>query len=530
MSDRFAGFDVSTQGCKLVVIDPSEGAVVWSDALNYDRDLPRYGTRNGVVPGLGDGVAESDPRMWTDAVESLLGRMRDAGIAAGSLRCISVAGQMHGLVALDAVGDLARPRAKLWNDVSTHDEAADLTHSVGGAERVLAEVGNVMRAGYTAPKILHMRRHEPQAYRRTTRFLIVKDWVNWHLTGGRHGGIAALEAGDASGTALWHPAKRAWSTVLVQAIADDLPDRLPSVGRSDRTIGAVGEPLARRYGLSPGCRVDAGCGDNMYGALGTGNCGPGTLTISLGTSGTAATVLDRPWTDPTGEIALYADATGGFLSLLCVSNLAGGYNAALQRFGLSHEQFDELMLGSPPCNGGRMLIPWFEGERSPDLPLAAPLSFGFAVQDDGPQPWCQALLEGAILNLQSGAERLPVSSRSIRLTGGLAASRAWRQVIADVFAMPVETVPGEGAAMGAAMHAAWVWSREHGSAVSLEDLVARFAAPDASLRAAPRAHLAAAFGLQRRLFAALSRRLRGLDGDDPFELRTELLRELARLS
>lgn len=521
MQGRFAGLDVSTQGCKLVVIDVDAGEVVWSDALNYDRDLSSYGTRDGVVPGLGAGVCESDPRMWIEAVEVLLGRL-SGNCDPATIRCIAVAGQMHGLVALDAAGALARPRAKLWNDVSTHAEAAALTAAVGGPGRVIDEVGNVQRAGYTAAKILHLRRHEPEAWNRAALLLVVKDYVNWHLTGGPRGGVAVMEPGDAAGTGLWNPVTGRWSRALLEAIDGSLAARLPEVGRADRTIGVVGSEIAARSGLSAHCRVDAGSGDNMYGALGTGNFEPGTLTVSLGTSGTAATVLDTPWVDPTGEIALYGDPTGRYLSLLCVSNLAGGYNAALQRFGLTHVQFDELMAATPAGNEGRMLVPWFEGERSPDLPLAAPIAFGFGVGDDGPGPVCRGLLEGAALNLQAGAARMPVQAAEIRLTGGLAASPAWRQAIADAFAMPVVPVPGEGASLGAALHAAWVWTRESGRPIGLGELVATFVRPDERLRCVPQSSLAAGHALQRRLFAALTRRLRGLDGEDPFALRAQL--------
>ncbi len=346
----FAGLDVSTQSCKAVVIDPERGEVSHVDRIEYDRDLPHYGTEEGAVAGLGKGVSESDPRMWLEAVEILLGRLGEAGVAADRVHCVSVSGQQHGLVALAADDTLARSRAKLWNDFSTAEECRILTEAVGGAEAMIAEVGNTQRTGYTAPKVLHLRRHEPQLYDRTRTLLIVHNYINWHLTGGPDGGVAVMEPGDTSGTALWHPGKKTWSRKVLDAIDPELLQKLPPIGPADRTIGNIGATLAARFGLPPDCRVDAGCGDNMYGAVGTGNFEPGMITVSLGTSGTACTVLDEPFIDPTGEIAAYCDSTGRYLPLLCVSNMANGYNAVLERYGLSHEEFDVIVKRTPPAS------------------------------------------------------------------------------------------------------------------------------------------------------------------------------------
>lgn len=520
---RFAGLDVSTQGCKLVVIDPGRGEVVHTDALNYDRDLPGYDTERGAVRGLGTGVSESDPRMWTEAVEILLGRLDAAGCDPAAIRCISVSGQMHGLVALDARGELARPRAKLWNDVSTHAEARWLTEAVGGPERMLAAVGNLQRPGYTAPKILHMKRHEPAAYARTAAFLVVHHYVNWWLTGGPQGGVAAMEPGDAAGTALWSPVTGDWAPAVVGAIGPELRAKLPPVLPADRTIGAICPELAERLGLSPHCGIDAGSGDNMYGALGTGNFAPGRVTISLGTSGTAATVFDEPWIDPRGEIACYGEGTGRFLSLLCVSNMANGYEAVRVAYGLSHAEFDALIRRTPPGNRGRLVVPWYEGERTPDLPLAAPVQLGFGAGDHDAATMCRAVLEGHVLNLQAGFERMPVQPAELRLTGGLTRSSAWCQTIADVFEVAAVPVEGEGAALGAALHAAWVWGRENGERCSLEDLAEAFVRLDEPRRARPRPEAVAVHRRQRRLYRALTDRLRGLPAEDPFALRADLL-------
>jgi len=532
----FAGLDVSTQSCKLVVIDPAAGCVVHLDRVDYDRDLPDYGTIGGVAPGLAEGSSESDPQMWIEAVERVLGRLSNAELPPERIRCISVSGQQHGLVALAADGTLARPQSKLWNDFSTTEECRLLTEAVGGPEAMIAEVGNSQRTGYTAPKILHMRRHEPEIYAETNTLFLVHNFVNWHLTGGPEGGVAVMEPGDTSGMALWHPGTGLWSRKLLDAIDPELYVKLPPIQPSDRTIGTLAPALASRFGLSPDCRIDAGSGDNMYGAVGTGNVEPGIVTVSLGTSGTAYTFLDEPFIDPTGEIAAFSDSTGHYLPLLCVSNMANGYDALRRQLDLTHEDFDTLVSETPLGNEGRVILPWYCGERTPDLPLAAPFYFGFGLSDFEPRFLCRGVLEGHVLNLYDGFARMPVTPREVRLTGGLSKSPSWSQTIANIFQAETVPVEGEGAALGAAIHAAWVWRKEtegglgDGAGDDAEEVHAlqRIAEPfiilDEKRRARPNPEVQPAAHLLRRIYRALSRRIRGEEGEDPFHLRQELLR------
>lgn len=513
----FAGLDVSTQGCKLVVIDHDAGDVVHVAAVNYDTDLPAYGTRDGVIPGLPEGVSESDPRMWIEAVEMVLAGLAEAPVTAGDIRSISVSGQQHGLVALDADGELARPTSKLWNDHSTIDECDILTEAIGGLEAMVEAVGNSQRPGYTAAKILHMKRHEPEAYAKATTLFLVHNYVNWHLTGG----IAVMEPGDTSGMALWHPATGSWSRQVVDAIDPALLAKLPEVRPSDASIGTVSAELVERFGLSPDCTVDAGSGDNMYGAIGTGNVREGIVTVSLGTSGTACCYSKEPFVDPEGEIAAYCDSTGHYLPLLCVSNLANGYNELLRVHDMTHAEFDEVVADAR--GDGELVIPWFAGERTPDVPQATPVYFGFPLGSLTRENLCRAVLDGHVLNLHAGFERMPGEVAELRVTGGLSRSDAWIQTIADVFAAEVVPVHGEGAALGAAIHAAWVWGKENGNETSLDELVETYVVLDHDRRRRPRAEATDHYRGLKRVFRALSRRLRGIDGEDPFRARAETL-------
>lgn len=500
----FAGLDVSTQSSKLVLIDLETNGIIKVESINYDRDLPEFNTLNGVIRNKGTGVSESDPLMWIKAIEMIFEKLHKQKFPLKDIKCIAVSGQQHGLVALDEKGLLARSTSKLWNDFSTQEECDLLTEKSGGNKQMVREVGNAQLTGYTAAKIYHMLRHEPEIYNKTKTFFLVHNYVNYYLTGG----VIAMEPGDTSGMALWHPGKRKWSEKVINNIDPGLKEKLPEVTSSTRTIGCISEALVSRFGFDPQCRIDAGSGDNMYGAVGTGNTTEGIVTVSLGTSGTAYTFLKKPYIDPTGEIAAFCDSTGHYLPLLCVTNLANGYNAVLQEYDISHEEFNQLIMKTNPGNEGRMLIPWYEGERTPNVAQAAPVYVGFGLNDFNPAVLCRAILEGHIQNLYAGFKRLPVQPKEIRLTGGLSQSEAWCQAIADIFNTETVPVEGEGAALGAALHAAWVWSMEHADNRSLLEISEPFIKFNSALRKKPNSAVRKIYDTQIDLFQVLSANLR----------------------
>lgn len=516
MATFFLGIDSSTQGCKFVIINTDTGVVEYVDSVQYDTDLPQYNTHDGVIVTDDKNIAEADPNMWIDALHLLLQRMRDKNFPVAQIRAISVSGQQHGLVALDTEGNLTGKTSKLWHDFSTVEECDILTEKIGGTEKMIAEIGNTQRPGYTAGKIFHIYRHEPEIAKQTATFFLVHNFINYFLTGGKNGGVRVMEPGDVSGMALKHPAANKWSQKVCNIISPDLIDKLPPVKPADEMIGKISQELADRYGFSPDCQIDAGCGDNMYGAVGTGNIQPGIVTISLGTSGTAYTIFNQPYVDPDGEIASFCDSTGHYLPLLCVSNMANGYNRILEQFSLNHESFNQILTQTLPGNDGKLLFPWYIGERTPDLPNARPVYWGFSLTDFQKPVLCRAVLEGHILNLYDGYRKMPVQTKEIRLTGGLSRSDAWSQTIADIF--DVETVPvaGEGAALGAAIHAAWSYFRQKQPDYDLKSLTDRFVKPDETKRKTPRN--STVYTKMKEVYHEISLRLRTKIGNvDPFK-------------
>ncbi len=525
MTQLFAGWDVSTQSTKLLVIDAESHAIVFNEAINYDTDLPHYTTKDGAIQGLEEGASESDPNMWIEDIHILLKKLADSEVNQHNILAMSVSGQQHGLVALDKDGSLSRPRSKLWNDFSTQEECDLLTEKLGGLENMVKEVSNSQRTGYTAAKIFHMFRHERDLYDNTETFFLVHNYINYVLTGDTNGGVRVMEPGDTSGTALYNIVTGQWSDAAINAIDPGLKAKLAPVQPSTKSIGRLSADLVEQYGLNPECRIDAGTGDNMYGAVGTGNVKEGIVTISLGTSGTAYTFLREPFVDPTGEIAAFCDSTGHYLPLLCVSNLANGYNEILNIYEISHQEFTELVKQSPVGNNGRIIVPWYVGERTPDVPFGAPTYFGFGLSDlSKKEAICRGVLEGHLLNLYDGFRRMPVKPSEIRLTGGISRSVAWREAIANIFNAETVAVEGEGAAMGAALHALWVYQMEEGKEISLEEVVEPYVKLDESTRVKPNEKDVATYHTLVQEFSALSARLRNYQTeDDPFRWRKELV-------
>ena len=518
MNQFFAGIDVSTQSQKLIVIDLDIDSIIYSDSINYDNDLPDYKTFNGVIRNNPPGVSESDPNMWIDGLHILFKELSKRTDIISSIKCLSVSGQQHGLVALDRKGNLAKSTSKLWNDFSTQKECDILTENIGGKDRMIAEISNSQRTGYTASKIFHMQRNEIELFNSTHQFMLVHNYVNYFLTGG----VFAMEEGDASGTGLWDPVKKKWSESLTSIISKDLISKLPPVSSSIKSIGNISKELVKEYGFNSTCRIDAGSGDNMYGAIGTGNIDPGILTISLGTSGTAYTIVESPFVDPTGEIACFCDSTGRYLPLLCVSNMAGGYNSFLEKNGLSHSEFEALMTYTHPGNDGNVIVPWYEGERTPDLPNASPIYFGFSYDDLTKEKVARGLIEGHVLNLYEGFSKMPIKPNEIYLTGGLSQSKVWCQMIADIFNCKATPVLGEGAALGAALHAGWIWNNENGSNETLSKIVKPFITFNEQLRCTPKDENIKIYDNLKSLYSSITMRIRGLGGKDPFELKQGL--------
>jgi xylulokinase len=438
MRRAYLGVDCGTQSTKVILRDPSTGAVL------------AVGRAPHELVSRDDGTSEQDPAWWTDALRiAAREAMRDERFEVSG---IGVSGQQHGLVCIDARDRPVRP-AKLWNDTTTAQECAALTTKLGGESRVLELTGNLILPGYTAPKIAWLAAHEPEAYARTVRMCLPHDYLNLWLTG-----QFVTESGDASGTAYFDPRMRRYSDAVLAAIDDgrDWLRTLPPIARSLSVIGSLRREAAEALGLEAGIPVSAGGGDNMCAAIGCDVVAEGPVVVSLGTSGTAFAYRAELTVDPIGEAAAFCDSTGGWLPLACTLNCTNATEWVRELFGMDHAGVDAAIVQGH--GEGLVFLPYLSGERTPNRPDGTGVFAGLHAGHEREALVC-AVVEGVTFGLAYALEalrRAGVAGTEVTLVGGGSASNAWAQLCADAFAMPVvRPAIVETAASGAARQAQW---------------------------------------------------------------------------
>ena len=453
MTDRtlVAGVDSSTQSTKVVVCDAATGEIV-----REGRAAHPEGT-------------EVDPAAWWAAYEEAT----SAGLLE-DVQAIAVAGQQHGMVALDEDCNVVR-KALLWNDTRSAGAAADLVRELGGAQAWADAVGTVPLASITVAKLRLFAEHEPSLADQVRDVVLPHDWLTAQIVGsGTVTGVRLVtDRGDASGTGYWAPSSGTYRTDLLErAFGRDLG--LPDVLGPQEMAGTT----------ATGMIVGPGTGDNMGAALGLG-LGPGDIVVSLGTSGTVFGVAEAPTADSTGFVAGFADATGRFLPLVCTLNAARVLTAAATTLGTDHAGLDELALSATPGAGGLTLLPYLDGERTPDLPGATGTLGGLTRTSFTPANVARAAVEGMLCGLAGGLDALRdngVPVQRVLLIGGAARSTAVQAVASGIFGVPVSVPsPGEYVALGAARQAAWVLAASRGQGVdeAPEWKVAAEAVPEA---------------------------------------------------
>ncbi|MDR0540055.1 MAG: xylulokinase, partial [Spirochaetaceae bacterium] len=360
---------------------------------------------------------------------------------------------------------------KLWNDTSTVRECAQLTQAVGGDDAVIAEVRNLMLPGFTAPKILWLKQHKPEAFARLRYIMLPHNYLNYLFTGAYN-----AEDGDASGTALYDGTRRQWSKKLCDAIDPNLFSLLPPLIASDAPNGFVTEAAAKRWGIPAGIPVSSGGGDNMMAAIGTGTVEDGFLTMSLGTSGTLFGYSDKPIADPKNGLSGFNASSGGYLPLLCTMNCTVASEETRKLFNMDVKEFDNEADKAPIGAGGIVFLPFFNGERTPNLPNGRAGINGISAANCSRANIARAALESAIFGMRGGLDAfraLGFAPREIRITGGGSKSRIWRQMAADIMNVPVKRpANSEAAAMGGALQALWCLFKEQGKPAPIAALCA----------------------------------------------------------
>lgn len=498
MRTLLIGIDSGTQSTKALVVDARTGRALGVASEAYD-----------LIPRLPPGAKEQHPHTWRGAAaRTIQGALKQAGARAGEVVAIGVSGQQHGFVPLDRRGEVIRP-AKLWCDTATAAECDEIMAKLGGFKATLRKQGLAVLPGFTASKILWLKKHEPRNFARLATVLLPHDYLNFWLTGER-----VMESGDASGTALLNVRTRTWCEATLKAIDAGLADKLPRLISSEQPAGRLRASTANELGLNPGVLVSAGGGDNMMGAIGTGNTRPGIVTASFGTSGTIYACADKPVVDPQGEIAAFCDSTNRWLPLLCTMNVTVATEMMRLDFGYTHAQFENKAASVPPGANGLLLLPYLEGERTPNVPDGTGVMIGINPGTFRASHYCRAAMEGVTLGMNYGLRRLAelgVRTKQIRATGGGAKSKLWRQIMADVFNAEVVTLKvSEGAAYGAALQALWCWRLQQGESVKIEDITGAFVTLNKAETAVPDKRAVAVYRELQDLQDALSQSLRGV--------------------
>ena len=444
------GIDLGTQSCRVILYDYEAKKITASAQTAIELIAENDGTR------------EQKAEWYRDAVKSCFAALPEE--AKKTIAAIGVSGQQHGFVPLDEKG---KPlyNVKLWCDTSTAAECEEITKAAGGEERIIAQAGLPMRPGYTAPKVMWLKNHKPEAFKALRHILLPHDYINYLLTG-----VYTAEYGDASGTALLDVRKREWSAVIAALIDKTVIDCLPKLVKSEESAGTVSAEAASEFGIPAGIPVASGGGDNMMGAVGTGTVKDGFLTMSLGTSGTLYGYSDTAVIDPSGNLGAFCSSTGGWLPLLCTMNCTVANEEFRALFGLDIRSFDELAAKAPVGAEGIVLLPFFNGERTPNLPNGRASVNGISKANFKKENIARAALESAIFGMRIGIEgfnKLGFKAKEIRLIGGGAKSPLWQNISANVLKLPVR-VPssGEAAAMGGAIQALWCLANKGVSGIS----------------------------------------------------------------
>jgi xylulokinase len=437
------GVDSGTRGTKVLIID--------FDGKVLSRSYAPHSFPSGLKPG----ESEQEPEMWLDAfsraLQDAIGR---ANIKPADIVSLGVSGQQHGFVPLDKKGKPVRP-AKLWNDTSTIKETNEIIEKNGGKKQYIEKTGINLAVGFTASKILWLKNHEPEKFKKLRTILLPHNYINYYLTG-----EAVMEYGDASGTGLMDIRERTWCRQVIDSIDPGIEKKLPPLTHPAEPAGYMKTEIAEKYNLN-NVLVSSGGGNNMMAAIGTGNVSPGTVTAGLGTSGTVYSYFSEPFIDPEGEIASFCDSTGGWLPTLCTMNVANVSVSLKKMFDFSNEEFENCAVAAPAGCGGLLCLPFISGERVPVLPDSSGVFFGLTGNNFAKPFMSRSVMEGTVLNLSYGFERmksLHLVPENIRATGEGANSKLWLQIIADVFNTPVVKLQEqEAGAFGAALQSFWTY-------------------------------------------------------------------------
>lgn len=433
------GIDNGTQSTKVLIYD-SEKKVVLAQGQASHELISRK-----------DGSREQDASSWIAALKDCFNQI--ALSIRESIEAIGVSGQQHGFVPLDKEGNVLS-LVKLWCDTSTQKECDEINSALGGEDKAIKIAGNAIKVGYTASKVLAFKKYQRDKYARLAKILLPHDYLNYVLTG-----EYTTECGDASGTGYFDLKNKSWSQEVLSAIDkdQDWDSVLPRLVKSNESAGTVTKEASLLFGIKEGIPVSCGGGDNMMGAIGTGTVTEGALTMSIGTSGTLYAYSDVPVIDEAGSLAAFCSSSGGYLPLLCTMNCTVSSEVTRSLWDMDVKSFDKLASTSPIGADGVIMLPFFNGERSPNYPKGKGTLFGLDLNNFNKANIARSAMEASIYGLMYGLDSfkaLGFVPKSVTLIGGGAKSALWRQMVSDITGLEVKLpLQKEAAAFGGALQA-----------------------------------------------------------------------------
>ena len=510
----YLGLDCSTQSLTAMVIEPASGRIVFEHAIEFDRDLPEFGTSHGVHRR--SGAVTSPPLMWAAALDRMmafLAAQHDFDVA--RLAAIAGSAQQHGTVYLNAAAEptwraldprapladqisaiFSRNESPIWMDESTGPQCAAITAVVGGADAVASLTGSRTYERFSGPQIRKFAEQDPIGYLATDRIHLVSSFMA-SLLSGCH---AAIDPGDGAGMNLMDIKRLEWSDAALDATAPDLRRRLPPIQPSSTIVSTLSPYWRQRCGL-PAARVVLWSGDNPCSLVGTGIVGPEAIAVSLGTSDTVFGWTQEPRPASGGHV--FGSPSGGYMTLVCFRNGSLARERVRDAHRLDWTGFSDALRATSPGNGGALMLPWFEAEITPHVPVPGVRRVN--LQQDDASADVRAVVEAQMMAMANHWDALTGAAgvRRIRATGGASESPEIVQVMADVFGADVYPAGGNAACLGAALRAWHADAAASGKPVTWPDIVSGYTSPDAARRVACRSHHTATYAVLRRQYAEL---------------------------
>ena len=491
MSKLFLGLDSSTQSLSAVVIDYDTRKVVYNDSVNFDEALPRYKTRNGVLPNRDPLVKHSPPLMWAEALDLVFARMKKNRVALGRVLAISGSGQQHGSVYLndrgaEAIANLdpkrrlvenlagifSRPTAPIWMDSSTGAECREIRRALGGIKAAAQLTGSDVFERFTGPQIRKFYKTEKARYDKTASIALVSSFMSSLIAGK----ISPIDHCDGAGMNLMDIRKKVWNPQALQATAPGLDRKLPPLAAPWTIIDPVSSYFVKKYGVNPEARAVVWSGDNPCSVIGLGLIDEHTAAVSLGTSDTYFGSMQRFRADTRGEGHVFCSPTGDYMTLICYKNGSLARERIRDEHRLNWDGFNRAIAATEPGNGGGILLPWFEPEIVPRV--TKPGAYRLNLDAKTVAANCRAVVEAQMMSMKLHSHWMKAPPRRIRATGGASDNVAILQIMADVMGCPVYRVEvAKSAALGAALRAAHGWLTKSGTKADWKKVIAGFTQP-----------------------------------------------------